>query len=333
MSKRIRTVLCMILIFSVVLPQSPAARAEESAFIKWVDFDVPYCALDKALEMDIQYHDTDTPVDWVEVLAYLAAKNGGDFTNYKNADVVEVVGKLTAGSTMAELTEGLKSYAYFHEAYSAVLDAFVGDHSVEVQNPDDPEKKAWETRYGLKNYSPIAAGFYYDHYNDFGAGRSYGYARKHLGHDMFGQTGTPIIAIESGTVEVLGWNQYGGWRIGIRSFDGRRYYYYAHLRQNRPYHCDLQEGQTVKAGDVIGYMGRTGYSTSENVNNIQETHLHWGLQLIFDASQKEGNGEIWVDVYALTQLLEKHRSETYRVAETKEFYRQNDFTEPEPLGD
>ena len=32
-------------------------------------------------------------------------------------------------------------------------------------------------------------------------------------------TGTPVIAVESGTVEVMGWNQYGGWRIGIRSFD------------------------------------------------------------------------------------------------------------------
>lgn len=32
-----------------------------------------------------------------------------------------------------------------------------------------------------------------------------------------GSIGTPIIAVESGVVEHLGWNQYGGWRIGIRS--------------------------------------------------------------------------------------------------------------------
>ena len=36
---------------------------------------------------------------------------------------------------------------------------------------------------------------------------------------MMGQVGTPVIAVESGYVEALGWNQYGGWRIGIRSFD------------------------------------------------------------------------------------------------------------------
>lgn len=46
-----------------------------------------------------------------------------------------------------------------------------------------------------------------------------------------GQVGTPVIAVESGYVEAIGWNQYGGWRLGIRSFDRKRYYYYAHLRK------------------------------------------------------------------------------------------------------
>ena len=49
---------------------------------------------------------------------------------------------------------------------------------------------------------------------------------------MMGQTGTPVMAVESGYVETMGWNQYGGWRIGIRSFDKKRYYYYAHLRKD-----------------------------------------------------------------------------------------------------
>ena len=119
---------------------------------------------------------------------------------------------------------------------------------------------------------------------------------------MMGQVGTPIIAVESGYVEAIGWNQYGGWRIGIRSFDGKRYYYYAHLRQNYPYREQLKEGDVVTAGDVIGYMGHTGYSTKENVNNIDTVHLHFGLQLIFDEAQKEGNNEIWVDCYNLTRF-------------------------------
>lgn len=140
--------------------------------------------------------------------------------------------------------------------------------------------------------------------------------------------GTPIIAVESGVVEALGWNQYGGWRIGIRSFDGTRYYYYAHLRQNYPYAENLEEGSVVTAGDVIGYMGHTGYSATENVNNIEVVHLHWGLQLIFDDSQKEGNGEIWVDLYDLTRFLAKHRQQAEKVEGTKEWVRSTDIKDP-----
>ena len=179
----------------------------------------------------------------------------------------------------------------------------------------------WEKRYGLKAYCPIAKGYAYNDYDDFGSSRSYGYARRHLGHDLMALVGTPVVAVESGTVEVLGWNQYGGWRVGIRSFDGRRYYYYAHLRQNRPYAEGLEAGDVVMAGDVIGYVGRTGYSAKENVNGITSSHLHLGLQLIFDESQKEGPSEIWVDLYSITRLLSENRSETVRNAETKEHTR------------
>lgn len=140
--------------------------------------------------------------------------------------------------------------------------------------------------------------------------------------------GTPISAIESGYVEALGWNQYGGWRIGIRSFDGKRYYYYAHLRQNFPYALDLKEGSVVTAGDIIGYMGHTGYSTKENTNNIDTVHLHWGLQLIFDESQKEGNNEIWVDCYALSRFLYKNRSLAEKNTETKEWFRVYQMKDP-----
>lgn len=187
---------------------------------------------------------------------------------------------------------------------------------------------SWKTVYGLKAYSPIAKTFPYSDFDDFGVSRSYGYRRNHLGHDMMGQVGTPIIAVESGYVAALGWNQYGGWRIGINSFDGKRYYYYAHLRQNRPYADGLKEGDIVQAGDVIGYMGRTGYSKNENVNNIDTSHLHFGLQLIFDESQREGNNEIWVSGYELVKFLYKHQSEVVRDDETKEWSRVVQIRDP-----
>jgi hypothetical protein len=63
-----------------------------------------------------------------------------------------------------------------------------------------------------------------------------------LGNDLLGSVGAPIIAVEDGYIEALGWNQYGGWRIGIRTHDMKRYYYYAHLRKDHPFKTGLKEG-------------------------------------------------------------------------------------------
>ena len=217
----------------------------------------------------------------------------------------------------------MKYYSYYKEAYGAVLSGWLGEYSFY-------EKKdggyTYTEKYGLKVFSPIASGFSYGDYDDFGAARSFGYRRRHLGHDMLGSIGTPIIAVESGYVEAIGWNRYGGWRIGIRSFDGKRYYYYAHLRRNHPY-ADMYEGKIVTAGDVIGYLGMTGYSSEENKNNINVPHLHIGLQLIFDASQKDGTNQIWIDMYEIMKFLSKYRSKVYYDKEKGEYLPVNPITD------
>lgn len=297
------------------------------SYIKWVDFKVSYEALCCAYDLDVASYDADIHLNWIELLAYAGAKGGGSFDKSSISLINKLAKELSGGdTTIAKLTEDMKYYDYYYEAYEAVLGGMVGEYEIEQEN--DAGNKAWKKVYGLKAFSPIARGFGYNDYDDFGSSRSYGYKRQHLGHDMMGQVGTPIIAVESGYVEALGWNQYGGWRIGIRSFDGKRYYYYAHLRQNFPYALDLEEGSVVTAGDVIGYMGHTGYSTKENTNNIDTVHLHWGLQLIFDESQKEGNNEIWVDCYALTRFLYKNRSLTEKNTETKEWFRHFQMKDP-----
>lgn len=290
-------------------------------FIKYVEFNPTYEALEQAMNADINSQNDEIKINWIDILSCLATKYGGDFKKYKNLDTTEIIEKIKAGKNLIEISGNNKLYNYYKEAYGAVLGEFLGKYKIKKGGND------WETKYGLKVFSPIAKTFPFSHYEDFGASRTYGYSRPHLGHDLMAATGTPVIAVESGTVEIMGWNRYGGWRIGIRSFDKKRYYYYAHLRQNRPYHCDLKEGNVVKAGDVIGYVGRTGYSSKENVNNIQQSHLHLGVELIFDESQKESNNEIWINLYSLTKLLEKNRSEVMRNPETKEYYRVNDFSE------
>ena len=296
-------------------------------YIKWVDFTVSYEALCEAYDYDVDTYASAHPVKWIELLAYTAAKTGGKFDKSAMKILRQTAEKLADGEkTMGELTRDMKYYAYYLEAYTAVLGGLVGPYEEEVT--DENGHTSYEKRYGLKTFFPLAKGFAYNHYDDFGAGRNYGYKRKHLGHDMMGQTGTPIIAVESGMVEAIGWNQYGGWRIGIRSFDGLRYYYYAHLRQNYPYAEGLEEGSIVTAGDVIGYMGHTGYSTTENVNNIDVTHLHWGLELIFNEERREEGYEIWVDVYPLTRFLEKHKQPAHKVEGTREWIRTTKIVDP-----
>ena len=336
--------------------EGKSTASEPKKFIKWVDFHVTARAMQEAFRYDVNTFQSDPHLNWVDLLAYLGVKYGGDFSKYSTKDLDALAEQLLAGKTMEELTEKMKYYSYYRNAYGAVLDGLVGTYEIEIPSanaplyatpsllPDgsvDPDK-VWVKKYGLKGYSPIAKGYPYNDFDDFGVARSYGFKRQHLGHDLMGQVGTPVIAVESGYVEAIGWNQYGGWRLGIRSFDGKRYYYYAHLRKNYPYHKSLKQGSIVTAGDVIGYLGRTGYSRNENTNNINESHLHFGLQLIFDESQKDGNNEIWVSCYELTKFLSMNRSETLKNQETKEYnriYNMKDlgipdhFVPPEPVAE
>ncbi|MEG1887146.1 MAG: M23 family metallopeptidase [Oscillospiraceae bacterium] len=305
----------------MIFPVVVRGEEEKKEYIKWVDFKVTSEIIRKAIEIDIATKNEEIHVDFVTLISLSALKNGGDFKDTKSDKVDELAKEIKKGKPIAEMVKNNeKYYNYYHDAYSAVLGGFVGEY--EAENAEG----TMEQKYGVKVFSPIAKKFPYIHYEDFGAGRSFGFKRTHLGNDLLGQVGTPVVAVESGTVEALGWNKYGGWRIGIRSADAKRYYYYAHLRKGYPYKLGLKEGDHVEAGDVIGYLGRSGYSDSEDKNNISTPHLHFGMQLIFDESQKESNNEIWIDVYQIIEFLENYRSETEKIdVETKDYARVSKF--------
>lgn len=297
MKRRIFVALLLCALFVVPV------RAET---IRWVDFGIPYESLKYAMDTDIATVEQEKHISWIDTLSLAACRTGGKCTLNS---VKKAVKDLKTDKSPQELLGDLcKYYSYYHDAYSAALGGLLGSYAVQIDGE-------WKPTYGLKAYSPIAAGYGYSHCSDFGNSRSFGFARKHLGNDLMGGQGTPIIAVEGGVVEAMGWNRYGGWRIGIRSFDSKRYYYYAHLQKDRPFAPGLQEGDIVQAGDLIGFMGRTGYSDKENVNNIQTVHLHFGMQLVFDESQKECNSEIWIDVYNIVRLLANHRSTVIKSAD------------------
>ena len=292
-----RIFICILLVIAMALP----VGAEP---IKWVDFGVPYESLKYALDKDISSFDKELHMDWIDILALSATKTGG---KCGLASVKTAAKRWEDGFHPESLSSAeAKAYEYYHAAFSAALGGLVGSFAIEKDGE-------WVASYGLKAFSPVAAGYGYSHCDDFGVSRSFGFHRKHLGNDLMGSLGTPIVAVEGGVVEAMGWNRYGGWRVGIRSFDNKRYYYYAHLQKDHPFADGLQEGDVVQPGQLIGFMGRTGYSDKENVNNIETVHLHFGMELVFDESQKECNSEIWIDVYQIVRLLSAHRASYHKV--------------------
>lgn len=286
-----RLIFCLLFLAAAAIPVSAKP-------ISWVEFQIGEESMVYAMQVDIETSEQEKHIDWLDILALAACRTEGrcplDSVKKAARQLQGDEDLLTAAGELAEYA------AYYRQAYGAALGGLLGHFSIYRDGQ-------WHPAYGLKAFSPIAEGYYYTHCSDFGAGRSFGFRRKHLGNDLMGTLGTPIVAVEGGVVEALGWNRYGGWRVGIRSFDNKRYYYYAHLRKDAPYAPGLREGDIVQAGDLIGFMGRTGYSDRENTNNIETVHLHFGMELIFDESQKECDNEIWIDVYEIVKLLSRHR--------------------------
>ena len=83
----------------------------------------------------------------------------------------------------------------------------------------------------------------------------------------------PIVSMTDGTVVSKGWLTKGGYRLGILAPSGA-YFYYAHLDS----YAKIEEGDTIRAGDVIGFMGDSGYGP-EGTTGMFPTHLHLGIYL------------------------------------------------------
>jgi murein DD-endopeptidase MepM/ murein hydrolase activator NlpD len=98
-----------------------------------------------------------------------------------------------------------------------------------------------------------------------------GGGRTHRAMDILAPQGTPVVAAVDGTIRKLFFSRSGG--ITIYQFDGaeERVYYYAHLDR---YADGLAEGQFVKQGTVIGYVGITGNAPPGT------PHLHFSIEVL-----------------------------------------------------
>ncbi|WP_018131222.1 M23 family metallopeptidase [Effusibacillus pohliae] len=122
------------------------------------------------------------------------------------------------------------------------------------------------------NAFPIPKQYNYTYRSTWGDRRGWGGRRIHEGTDIFADYGTPVVATTYGFVELKGWNDYGGWRIGIRDLNNV-YHYYAHLSSFKK---GIQIGSIVTPGQVIGYVGSSGYGKPGTSGKFAP-HLHYGM--------------------------------------------------------
>ena len=95
-----------------------------------------------------------------------------------------------------------------------------------------------------------------------------GEERVHAALDIMAPLGTRVLAAAPGKVESLFQSEAGGNTIYVRSDDGQTIYYYAHLDS---YARDLQEGDAVQRGQVLGTVGFTGNASPAG------PHLHFAV--------------------------------------------------------
>lgn len=128
--------------------------------------------------------------------------------------------------------------------------------------------------------------------------RTYGGKRGHEGTDIMASQNTaglyPIVSMTDGVVTKKGWLEKGGYRIGVEAPSGA-YFYYAHLDS----YAELEIGDAVKAGDLLGFMGDSGYG-AEGTTGMFSVHLHVGIYIYPEE-------ELSVNPYWVLRYLENRK--------------------------
>jgi murein DD-endopeptidase MepM/ murein hydrolase activator NlpD len=104
--------------------------------------------------------------------------------------------------------------------------------------------------------------------DDWHAYRCCPYEHLHRGLDMFAARGTPVVAAADGTISQKVNGSVSGLGVEITDASGTQYFY-AHLDG---FATGLARGQSVRRGDVVGYVGNTGNARGTS------SHLHFEIQ-------------------------------------------------------
>ena len=110
--------------------------------------------------------------------------------------------------------------------------------------------------------------------------RRSGGSRAHEAVDILSPRNTPVHAVANGTIAKIFESKAGGHTVYQFDADGRLCYYYAHLER---YADGLHEGQAVRQGEVVGYVGTSGNAPPNT------PHLHFAVYQL-DGERRWWNG-------------------------------------------
>jgi Peptidase family M23 len=167
---------------------------------------------------------------------------------------------------------------------------------------DDPLKVTPRLGFSATHYVfPVAGESSY--VDTYGAYRGDVPGNWHHGDDIFAALGTPVVAVADGTLNRVGWEHLGGWRLWVRD-QKRNEFYYAHLSGYSPL---AMRSKRVKAGDVIGFIGNTGDAFTTSPHLHFEIHPHQLLGLHYNgAVDPTGYLDEWQHVKRLRAPLPVH---------------------------
>ncbi len=270
----------VITLISIISISEKAAFSEAvaSGYINSSDFNVTALAMKEALNEDMLKREEKKGADWIDTLALIGTRHSCDFSSYRKGDAVNTAEVISQVSKPRLLASDPTHFDYCKKLYSYVLSGFVGEYSENSK-----------TLYGIKGCFPIPEEYGYritkEQQNSLDLkGTSY----------IRAKAGTPVVAVEDGTVFNMRHGNGGKWEIVIRSNDNRRYYIYSGIMKDHPF-ADHREGDSISVGDTVGFINGGG-----------EPSLGFGMCVQFDPRDSDPFSNS-VQTYEILKFLEEKR--------------------------
>ncbi len=271
---------------------------------KLASYVVPVKVMEKALREDVNSQKSEEKVKFLTIISLLAAKYDGEWRNYCEKDVDELVLKLKGGEE-EEIKSLYNNYEYFEIFYETLFKEFIGNYKI-TKKQKNKELEEPKEKYGLKAYSPIAYGYETSFCDDFDNEINFAKQKGHYGNDIAVKKGTPFVAVESGVVsECL--NENGFARLELKSFDEKRTYIYSNCDSKKPFAKGIKKGSVVSGGQLLGFAGDNNCCKKGGAKILRCPYLHFGIKLTIK-KKNEPSRDVYVDVFNILKFLEHHKS-------------------------